>query len=41
MMLSDAPRYVGNRKRVRGDGTRTAVEEAEDVVNFFRSNLNN
>lgn len=35
MMLSDAPRYVEEKV---GSG-KTAEEEAEDIVGFFRSRL--
>lgn len=37
MMLSDAPRYVGGKKR-KATG-KTTEDEAEEVANFFRSNL--
>lgn len=48
MMLSDAPRYVGGRKKRREvveggigtvDETRSAEAEAAEVAEFFRSNL--
>ncbi|WP_281669267.1 hypothetical protein [Segatella buccae] len=36
MMLSDAPRYVSDKKN---DKNQTAEEEAGDIVGFFQSNL--
>lgn len=39
MMLKDAPRYVDHRKNHDNDN-RSAEEEAEDVVGFFQSRLN-
>ena len=37
MMLSDAPRYVDSREQKKDQ---TEEEEAEDIVGFFQSNLN-
>lgn len=38
MMISDAPRYVDQRKN-NENNERSAEEEAEDIVGFFQSNL--
>lgn len=38
MMLSDAPRYVEERVMKKDDG-RSAEDEANEIVGFFRSNL--
>lgn len=38
MMLSDAPRYIEERAGKKGDG-RTAEEEADEIVGFFKSKL--
>ena len=37
MMLSDAPRYIDSREQKKDQ---TEEEEAEDIVGFFQSNLN-
>lgn len=42
MMLSDAPRYVGDKKRSstkKGTGDLTPEAEAAEIANIFRSNL--
>ena len=36
MMIADAPRYVDQKKE---DGSRSAEEEAGDIVGFFQSRL--
>ncbi|MBD5193026.1 MAG: hypothetical protein HDS91_00680 [Bacteroidales bacterium] len=38
MMLSDAPRYIEERIPKKDDG-RSAEDEANEIVGFFRSNL--
>ena len=38
MMISDAPRYIDKKKESKNDN-RSAEEEANDIVGFFRSNL--
>lgn len=38
MMLSDAPRYIEERVQKKDDG-RSAEDEANEIVGFFRSNL--
>ena len=38
MMISDAPRYIDGKKKSKNDN-RSAEEEANDIVGFFRSNL--
>lgn len=39
MMLSDAPRYVGDRKDKGRLSAKSAEDEADGVANFFRSQL--
>ena len=38
MMLSDAPRYIDERV-TKKDDDRSAEDEANEIVGFFRSNL--
>lgn len=39
MMIADAPRYVDQKKKAAATDSRSAEEEAGDIVGFFQSRL--